>query len=156
MTKHHNNPKHLFSFLATCVAVVLLFSGCSTFDTGDASAKLPGQTSAPIIGTYSVQMANRFGEVEEYTGDIDGSVTVEAALQRSGALKRNRGMEIVVLRKLAKSPRPLRLEVDYTKSEGVSSSQNYALHPGDTIVIQPAGRDLVGGIISSIAPGLSK
>ena len=86
------------------------------------------------------------GEPKTFDGYLQndsatGPVTVQTALEESGAVGRYRNMEITMYRRVSESGRLLKLPVSYVpRSDSVKVEQDYALHPGDRIVIKPVSK----------------
>jgi hypothetical protein len=66
-------------------------------------------------------------------------MTVQAALEKSGAIRRYRNMDISILRIVEGTGQPLVLKVSYQPAKKmVSTEQDYALLPGDRVLVEPA------------------
>jgi len=86
-----------------------------------------------------------------FAGDIDGPMTVQDALVAAGAPKKYRSMNVTLIREVEGSNRPLRMVCDYdAATRSVQIEQNYAIHPGDRILVEPEG-DVITRFISAIA-----
>ena len=73
-----------------------------------------------------------------YTGNIDGPVTIQTALERSGALKKYRDMEINVFRKIEGSYQPLKMTASFdARKRLVRPETDYGLRAGDSVLVQP-------------------
>ncbi len=88
--------------------------------------------------TYKVIFANNAGSSPKvFTGRITDSMTVQDALAESGASDKYRGMLIDLARKVPEKDEILRLPVVYdSDARHVIDAQNYAIHPGDEILIR--------------------
>jgi hypothetical protein len=88
---------------------------------------------------YQVEMANMVGQPVIFEGNIENNMTVQAALEKSGAIRRYRNMDISILRIVEGTGQPLVLKVSYQPAKKmVSAEQDYALLPGDRVLIEPA------------------
>ena len=122
----------------------ILTTGCSTL-TSLNGAKLP---TAPVDsgqGQYQLSMKTEFGNPKVQRGVVDDSTTVQKVLEDSGAVSKFRSMEIEVLRKVPENGRTLRMQVSYdVKHKRVQPEQNYAIRPGDHVVVRPASSSPLG------------
>ena len=121
-----------------CVAALLLMStGCSTLPLGAGAAATTGAATANA-GQYQLKMESTFGGSKMYTGNIDGPVTIQTALERSGALKKYRDMEINVFRKIEGSYQPLKMTASFdARKRLVRPETDYGLRAGDSVLVQP-------------------
>ncbi len=98
----------------------------------------PEQPARASHASYKVIFGTTEGNVPEiYEGVLDGNITVQDALQASGALNKFRkGMTVDLARRL-ETGRVLKMPVNYdSKSKQVMEEQNYAIHPGDEILVR--------------------
>ncbi len=137
--------------LIVCLLVVVS-NGCSSLAMFNGE-KLP--TDPSLINsdakTYTVAMKKDFGKPKVYSGSFDKPITVQQALEASGAVKQFRSMEVMLVRKLAKSGQPLNMPVDYqSRKKRVRPEQDYALHDGDRILVQPKTGGAFGEVIKML------
>lgn len=98
-------------------------------------------------GSFTLSMESDFGPAKVYTGVVDDTMTIQKALEVSGAMKKYRNMEIEILRRVQESGRGLRMQVDYNvRKKGVDPTQNYAIHPGDRVLVRPAKSSPLGAV----------
>ena len=98
-------------------------------------------------------MSGGFSRSTTYQGELDGPVTVQTALQRSGAIEKFRSMDIMVYRVVEDSGRGLKMPVVYTpRKKSVLPEQDYALHPGDRVVIQSRTNNALDKLVDSLNP----
>lgn len=139
----------------SALIVVCGLSGCSTFGLNTANQMTEIPTNATNL--YRVEMHANNGEPTIHDGVItalsDGSpFTVQSALEDSGAIDRFKRMEINVYRKVEGSSRGLKMPVTYEPGrDAVRVDQDYALHPGDRIIVKPIKQS----ILSVIQGGLT-
>lgn len=137
------------------ILVVGLASGCS-------SLSLMGKNKVPTnpannSDMYRVEMHFHHGDSKTFDGYLNsdspaGPVTVQTALESSGAVDKYKRMEITLYRRVAETGRMLKMPVVYQpRSDSVKVEQDYALHPGDRIVIKPVAR----GLFSLVMDGMS-
>ena len=129
-----NIPKLVIS----CVAITVGFnSGCSTFDIHNRPVNefVPTESDLP---NYKVIFASPVGgEPTIYTGNITESMTIHDALVESGAVSKYKGMKIDLARRVPGQSDVLRLEIQYdAASRHVAEEWNYAIHPGDEILVR--------------------
>jgi len=131
--------------------ILALNLGCSSFPGWNrVFDRSLDQATTNSQGAYRVEMGNMFGSPTIYDGSIDGMITVQTALERSGAVNRYRHMEISVLRIVEETGRPIKMVVDYQPSKkSVRPEQDYAILPGDRIVIQPQQNGMLERLTSS-------
>lgn len=141
-------------FLLAIATLCMMSTGCSTVSSltskplpvdGNASAAAP-------LGTYAVEMHPTFGGPKRYEGQLAAGATVSDALAKSGAVKKFRGMDVEILRKVEKDGRTrgLRMPVKYdTRLRGPSPEQDYALLDGDRLVVKPNDGGSIVRLITS-------
>ncbi|MDG1873850.1 MAG: hypothetical protein P8J27_08060 [Mariniblastus sp.] len=141
------------SCLLVC-SVLLIASGCSTIAL-TANSPLPDAQiteSAESAGVYEVHMNGQFSKAISFKGEIDGPITVQTALERSGAIDKFRGMEVTLMRVVKESGRGLKLPVEYQAgTQQVTSSQDYAIHPNDRIMVQSRSKNPLDQIVNSLS-----
>ncbi len=121
-------------------ASLLSTVGCASFNQAG-KRELP---QADPSQQYYVEMHNVVGKSEIYTGQLEGDDTVQTALEKSGAIRKYRHMEVAVMRTVAETGHPLRMVVQYSPRERrVVDSENYAIMAGDRIVIEAASTSLL-------------
>lgn len=109
-----------------------------------------GDNSTPSMGAYRVELANMFGSPAIYDGVIDGPITVQTALEQSGAIGKYRNMDVSILRIVEETGRPLKMVVDYLPNKKmVRPEQDYAILPGDRIIVQPQQNGMLERLSSS-------
>jgi len=143
----------------TPIVIVLLAciiqSGCSTLDTASRSAPI-GANPADASGMYAVNVFPSFGGKEvSFKGQIRGNMTVQNALEESGAVKTARSSEIQLYRVVKGSGRTLKLPVELqSNGRTVKFEHDYALHPGDRLVVRgTTGSGVVKILEQIISPG---
>lgn len=146
-------PGRYFSF--GLILIVGLASGCSSFNV--ASSK-PVEANAPLSSDiYRVEMYFNHGEPKAYEGNLNsnptnGPVTVQTALEVSGAVGRYRNMEVTLYRRVEESGKLLKLPIVFQpRTDSVKVEQDYALYPGDRIVIRP----VTSGLFALLTGGMS-
>jgi len=142
---------------ALAVALVcVVFAGCQSFDFGSANTSETAATVAQpnVIGQYQMQLIPGFGKPTVEKVDITGPMTVQDALEASGAIRKFRGMKITLSRIIKDKGTLLKLPVEYqVRSKTVRTEQNYEVLPGDTITVSPKKNSL-DKAIGSISGGL--
>ena len=99
-------------------------------------------------------MGGSFKKASVFQGEIDGPITVQTALERSGAISKFRGMDIMIYRVVQETNRGLKLPVDYQYRErAVVSHQDYALHPNDRIVVTPTSNNALDKFVDTLTGG---
>ena len=144
---------------------LLLFIGLTTMSSIGCIAGMGGKVAMteaqlPTEGAeentsdmYRVEMSGGFSSNEVFEGQIDGPITVQDALERSGATERYRSMDILVYRIVKETGRGLKMPVEYQSGgKTVMQEQNYALHPNDRIVISNRSLNAIDKVIDSLNP----
>jgi hypothetical protein len=132
-------------------AVLLLlavFAGCASFANLGSNGRYEDESSSDPAKKYTVEMGNMMSRPTIYEGKFEDNMTVQMALERSGAIRRYRNMDIAIERTVEETGMPLRMVVQYWPAKrSVSPEQDYALLPGDRIIVEPASglRDALGG-----------
>ncbi|MGI9518762.1 MAG: hypothetical protein ACR2NP_17015 [Pirellulaceae bacterium] len=139
---------------------VMLLSGCATTPTN--KAPLQPEMTAPAAAQgpgYKIIFANHLGgQPKIYQGRINPGMTVQDALEESGATKKYTGMLIDLARRVSDSGQVLKLPVNYDHEVShVIDAQNYAIHPGDEILIRQNNPGPMDAMFRSIsASGLKQ
>ena len=153
------NSKHDFKTKTNIVCGFLLglslvaTSGCMG-GLGLNGANVPTETVPKnSTGRYRVEMSGNFSKSGIFEGDIDGEITVQDALERSGATKKFRNMDIMVYRVVKENGRGLKMPVTYKgRTKSVLPEQDYAIHPNDRIVIEARSNNAIDKIVDSLNP----
>lgn len=142
------------------ILVVGLSSGCSSFSM---MGSKPVPANDPVSSdVYRVELYSGHGDPKTFDGYLNsgsatGPVTVQTALEESGAVGRYRNMEITMYRRVSDSGRLLKLPVTFVpRTDSVKVEQDYALHPGDRIVVKPVTRGLFSLITGGSTDNLFK
>lgn len=152
-------------FFALAGVLVLASSGCVTMNPAYDLAALTGMESpAPIVpppgpmGAHeaprqvTVQMRPLGAAPEMVTVKMEGDESVESVLTKSKAISRFHRMKISVFRGGRKGPmanEPLRVEFD-SGSRRVPSQYDYALQPGDRILVVEESRSAFDDLMASV------
>lgn len=134
--------------------MVVTQSGCMTIGPM-AAQKTPvaevAQQSAN--GMYKVDMLPLVGNGTSFQGQIRSNMTVQNALEESGALKSVRNANITVFRIVRGSGKTLKLPVNLqSRKKLVRFEEDYALHPGDRIVVKSGSATGLDKMIESVFP----
>ena len=148
--------KYQTSFLLRAFVVAFactVLTGCRSFDLEASSAV---ETAAPVnkadvIGQYQVQLLPSRGKPTVEKIDITTPVTVQNALEASGAIGKFGAMKITLRRIIKGKGTLLKLPVDYeVRSKTVPDGQNYNLLPGDTLIVSPKESKTLEKVIESL------
>ena len=136
------------------LGIVFCGSGCSTLQIANPNNALPTASSAKqSFGEYQVRLQSHFGKGKTFQGPIDGPITVQTALERSGAVEEYRAMEITLMRVVKENGQPLKLPVIYRGSKKtVRPEQDYALHPNDVIVVTAKSNNPLDKFVNALSP----
>lgn len=139
--------------LGLTLLALSLSTGCASLQVANPAGVVAEQaaTSGPM---YQLEMKSSLGRTTVERAPIEGAMTIQDALEKSGALKKYRSMDITLSRIVNDSNQLLRLPVGFDASEDhVLPEQNYALHPGDTISIAPGSASSIENMIDSMTGG---
>jgi hypothetical protein len=128
--------------------MLAMFTGCASFANSGSNGRLREEHPPGTNQKYTVEMANMMGRATVFEGIYEENMTVQTALERSGAIRRYRNMDVSIERTVAETGMPLRMVVQYWPAKrSVSPEQDYAILPGDRVVVAPASgiRDALGG-----------
>lgn len=131
--------------LVNCLAAglvglaALLSSGC---------ASVPGFRDRPVdpetkytsnSDMYAVDIHPAFGKATRWEGPILKGMTVQSALEASGALGKIRHAEVELFRPVPENGTVLKLPAELQPNKRmVKYEQDYAILPGDRIVVRPS------------------
>lgn len=139
------------STLCASIAILTISSGCSMLPMAQDKSLPTMVDQKEASGFYEVQMKGKLGRISTARGAIDGPITVQTVLERSGAIEKFRAMEITLLRVVKDSGRGLKLPVEYEASkDAVRPEQDYAIHPGDQIMIEAKTGSAIDKIVDSV------
>lgn len=118
------------------VALIGSTTGCAMMKS-QAPPEPPVGMDQASAGTYKVIFGTANGKKPQiYVGDLVGNVTIQDALKASNAKKKFRAMTVDVARRV-ESGKVLKLPVHVDSKTGeVMAEQNYAVHPGDEILVR--------------------
>ena len=140
---------------AFCILLgaVMASSGCSTIPlTQNADLPTAEAQSQAAHGVYEVVMKGSFSRESISRGVIDGPITVQEVLQRSGAIDKFRNMEITIMRVVKETGQGIKLPVDYQSGKKtVRTEQDYAIHPNDRIMIVSQSNNALDKIVDSLS-----
>ena len=126
--------------ILTCVCIALaatVSTGCSSLPLSQATPDIVGEPPA-AAGQYLLRMETAFGGAKSFKGDIDGPVTIQTALERSGALKKYRNMNVDLFRKVEGAYQPLKMPAVFDAGEKmIRPETDYGLRAGDSILVTP-------------------
>ena len=135
-------------------ALLAIQTGCVSVDMN--TSNFPGEdltpTAAEAMPGYKVIFGTSKGKQPKiFRGQIGENVTVEEALREAGATKRfKRGMRVDLARRM-ENGRVLKLPVNYDIDLGrVIDEQNYALHPGDEILVRREDNGMLNDVFKNM------
>ena len=134
---------------------ILTTTGCLGGIGLNNRAVLPTQpvSAEASAGQYQVEMTGNFSKSSVFQGEIDGPLTVQDALERSGATKKFRSMEVMIYRVVKETGRGLKMPVEYkARNKSVLPEMDYALHPNDRISVRARSTNAIDKVIDSLNP----
>jgi hypothetical protein len=140
-------------------------SGCSTLDLQHAIIK--PETDAPMdlakraaegqpptmpaalgMATVEIRAAGKSPDIKSLP--LDGGTSISTTIDRLGVTKRFRRMDVQLIR--AVGDQRQKLDVPYDRRlNTVKSLYDYALHPGDHLIITEDPRTIVDDMLESVA-----
>lgn len=137
------------SVIALAAVLSMGFTGCA-MTPGPADEAMPERPAGPM---YKVIFGTSKGkEPVIFNGYIEGNPTVQDALKASGATKKFKHMRIDLARRL-ENGQVLKMPVNFNPNENrVIDEQNYALHPGDELLVRRESPGMFDAMFKSI-PG---
>ena len=124
-------------------------SGCATLSLNKTAEAEPPMEMGP---TYTVALKSSRADARIHTGHLDQPTTIQQVLEETGALAKFRSMNIIILRRVKETGRPLRLVVDFeTSKRHVKPEQNYAIHPDDQILVESTNSSPLDALMSRIS-----
>ncbi len=144
--------------IAVASAAMLAFSGCAMIDAGG-DGSLPtlrdGQV-APSAGptlTMEIRESGKKPEIKQFPLD-DGS-TVQQLLEKAKLVRKFRRMDIEVLRTTGDQRAKMMVKYDHTQAQ-VKPEYDYALHPGDHVIVQEITKTAFDDMLESAADPLRR
>lgn len=152
VSKFSNKRSQLILAMVIGAGLLFLASGCSTLQTlGEHADSLPVEGATPSRGIYQVEMSGNFAKQTTFRGEIDGPITVQTALERSGAVDKFRSMDVTILRVVKETGRALKMSVEYVRSDkSVHPKDNYSIHPNDRIIVDANSSNGLDKLIESL------
>jgi hypothetical protein len=138
-------PRRVWSLSVVVLMTAFGASGCAGLSTGELSllgsagddaAAAKSDAAAISLPKYSVEIYPDAGQPQRVEAALDGTTFVQGALEKTGATKRFRKMNVFVIRANSDGAGKHRMDVTYDSAKRrVASDTDYALHPGDRIVV---------------------
>jgi hypothetical protein len=152
-------PRRLWIMLSVAAAV-LSWAGCATIEgTGGGLSKVTGDAAAnpqqpvPPTGAYTIELRSSLGKPQIRQMPLTGPTLIQQALEQSGAAKRFRRMNIVLLR--AAGEERHKLDVKFDRKRGtVNPLYDYAILPGDHLVVTEDNSTPVDDMLGSLSTPL--
>lgn len=134
--------------VVACVGCLL--SGCSSLPKFG-KTDLPPETSASAQqqAKYVVELHSNFGKPKLYEGVIGEATRVQDALEASGAMKQFSSMSVDLYRPVPGNL-PLKLVVEFKGKKQIRYEQDYALHPGDRIIVKPKSDSPIEKMVTQV------
>lgn len=138
------------AFLAALLAAAA-GAGCSTVGTKGIGGLL-GQHDTPAAepsSSYQVLFVPHEGKAEQVQRTLSGTMHIQQALEQAGALKKFRRIEVELVRPLPNGGFH-RIACDYDRAnKRVTPEFDYALLPGDRIVVKEDPSTIVDDMLTS-------
>ena len=131
--------------------IAVSFTGCTPLVMSKANEGVVSK-AATSAGQYQLRMEMPFGKSETYIGDIDGPLTIQNALERSGAMKKFRAMDVDLFREVEGTYAPLKMTAVFEPGKKmIRPETNYGLRAGDSILVKPASNNPFGKMLGKMA-----
>jgi len=150
ITKLFSDHPSISLFSLAVAVLTISFSGCSTLSTKGGDRAMPTM-AAESEGSYRVELEGNFGKKSVYTGQLTKPTTVQMALEESGAIQKLRNLDVWILRVVAESGQPLKMDVRFDPAKKViAPEQDYAILPNDRIVVKPKSDNMLDKMLESV------
>ena len=117
---------------------VLLSSGCATVPGFHGKSAEIESRFSPNADMYVVDIHPQFGQPTRWEGPILKGMTVQSALEASGALGKIKNADVELIRPVPENGTVLKMPADLQPNKRlVKYEQDYAILPGDRIVVRP-------------------
>jgi len=136
---------------------ILVLSGCAVIDTGNEALTLPANAdgtaaSAPAI-TMEIRASGKKPEIKPF--QLEDGITVQQMLEKAKLVKKFRRMDIEILRVAADQRAKLVVKYDHTEAQ-VRPEYDYALYPGDHVIVQEVTKTAFDDMLESVADPLRR
>ena len=147
--------RQVSALVVVTTSLLTLASGCQTLTLGNLTGadSLPNAATSPGEKgpTYTVQYHPSEGRPEKVEVPWEEGVCLQDALVRAEALKRFRRANVELYRKPPDQELYCRMEVHYERSKrAIPPLYNYAVHPGDRLVVTEDPSDAVDDMLDSL------
>lgn len=137
---------------------LLAWSGCAMMDVGSApSLALPTDgPAAPTVGrgvTLEIREAGKKPEIKQFA--LENGSTVQQLLEKAKLVRTFRRMDIEVLRVAGDQRAKLAVKYDHTQAQ-VRPEYDYALYPGDHLIVQEVTKTAFDDMIESVGDPLRR
>lgn len=140
LTARVKNMKCIFGCRLALVPLLLVLAcqiGCTTIAMGK-KGELPLGSAGASSKSYTVEVVSPYSKGQVHRGPITEGLTIQSALDASGVLKTHRNPVLTVYRKLPDGAGTLKLACEFQPGKRlVKYEQDYALHAGDRIIVEP-------------------
>ncbi len=146
-------PRCVWLLPLTAALTALGTSGCAGLGIGElslfgsasgAAAAAKSDAAAESLPKYYVEFHPDGGKPMRMEGTLDETMYVQGALEKTRAMKRFGKVNVFVVRTNQDSDRKHRMDVTYDSAKRrVTPETDYALHPGDRIVVVEDSSSLV-------------
>jgi len=131
-------------------ALMAMATGCSALPLASTAGNIVDSAPASA-GQYQVKM-EFFSGSKMFQGDINGPVTIQDALESSGAIKKFRNMEIDLFRQVEGAYQPLKMAALYDASKKrVRPETDYGLRAGDSIRVRTKSENPLSKVMGNFA-----
>jgi len=141
----------------TMMGLLSLVCGCTTVGlSSSATPDLPGESpgaaaQTPQLTTPSISMELRPSGKKPQISQLPlaGGMRVQQALEQTGAVKKFRRMDVRLMRNAGNERQKLEVKYDHEEG-GVNPLYDYALHPGDHLVVIEDTATILDDMLQSI------
>ena len=151
------DSRRSFQIVIASLATLML-SGCAVMDTaGGKSSSLPPDAQATATPATAITLEIRAsGKKPEITQiQLDSGSTVQQMLEKAKLVKKFRRMDIEVLRVAGDQRAKLAVKYDHTEAQ-VKPEYDYALYPGDHVIVQEVTKTAFDDMLESVADPLRR
>jgi hypothetical protein len=138
-----------FGNLVAALALAASFAGCTSLGMGSLGNDEKKPVAAEPTSTYQVLFVPTEGRPEQIQRTLSGSMHVQDALEQTGAAKKFRRIQVELVRPLP-SGQFHRIQCDYDLgAKRVTPEFDYALLPGDRIVVKEDPTNMFDDMLGS-------
>jgi len=149
---------HRRTRIALASIAILTMSGCAMIDTNGAppipvAGNGQAASAAGQAITMEIRESGKKPEIKQFP--LEQSSTVQQLLEQTRLVKKFRRMDIEVMRTAGDQRAKMTVKYDHTQGM-VRPEYDYALHPGDHVIVQEVTKTAFDDMLESVADPLRR